>query len=89
MQCWCVHTLGDKDGEQTGHAAHSQESQLRDLTRAVEGEEGEGASRHLHQAKDQLGQIDVHFKVGDVQRQSVVHQHVGKPETDGGEQKKA
>lgn len=78
-----VHTAGDEDGQQAGRAAHGQESQLGDLAGAVEGEEGDGARGHLHQAEDHLGQIDVHPEVGDVERQAVVYEHVGEPEADG------
>lgn len=84
-----VHTAGDEDGQQAGCATHSQESQLGDLTGAVEGEQGDGACRHLHQTKDHLGQIDVHSKVRNVERQAVVHEHVGKPEADGKREKKS
>lgn len=76
-------TVGDEDGQQAGCAAHSQEGQLGDLAGAVEGEQGDGACGHLHQTKDHLGQIDVHSKVRNVERQAVVHEHVGKPETHG------
>lgn len=78
-----VHTTGDKDGQKACCATHSQESELGDLAGAVESEQGDGASRHLHQAKDHLGQVDVHSKVRNVERQPVVHEDVGKPETDG------
>lgn len=78
-----VRTTGDKDGKKACRATHSQESQLGDLAGAVECEQGDGACRHLHQAKDHLGQVDVHSKVRNVERKPVVHQHIGKPETDG------
>lgn len=58
-----VCTVRYEDGQQTGDTPHSQEGQLGDLAGAVEGKEGDGAGRHLHQAKDQLGEVDVHPKV--------------------------
>lgn len=78
----CVPTVGDEDGQQAGWAPHGQESQLGELAGAVEGEQGDGARRHLHQAKDHLGQIDVHSEVWNVQRQAIVHKHVGEPEAE-------
>ncbi len=83
----CVHTAGDEDGQQAGRATHSQKSQLGDLAGAVEGEEGDGARGHLYQAKDHLGQIDVHSKVRNVESQTIIHEHVGEPEMDGNKQK--
>lgn len=77
-----VRTTGDKDGKEACCATHSQESKLGDLARAVEREQGDGAGRHLHQPKDHLGQVDVHSKVRNVERQPVVHQHVGKPQVE-------
>lgn len=73
------HTIRNEDGQQAGQASHSEEGQLGYPPGAVQGKQGDGPGRHLHQAKDQLGQVDVHPKVRDVQRQAVVDQHVDKP----------
>ncbi len=78
-----IHTTGNEDGEQAGCATYSQKSQLGDLAGAIKSEQCDGACRHLHQTKDHLGQIDVHPKVRNVESQAVVHEHVGKPDTDG------
>lgn len=74
-------TAGDKDGEQTRRAPHSQEGQLGELAGAVEGKQCDGPSRHLHEPKDHLCQIDVHPKVRNVEGEAIVHQHVHKPGT--------
>lgn len=76
-------TAGDKDGQEARGAPHGQESQLGDLAGAVEREQGDGESGHLHQAEDQLGQVDVHPEIRDVEREPVVHKHVGEPESKG------
>lgn len=77
-----VRTLGDEDGQQAGGAAHRQECQLGDLAGAVEGEQGNGACGHLDQTEDHLGQVDVHSKVRDVERQAIVDQDVDEPEAE-------
>lgn len=74
-----VHTTGDEAGQQAGTTAHSQEGQLRDLAGAVECKQSDGACRHLYQAKNHLGQEDVHSKVWYVERQAIVNKHIGKP----------
>lgn len=79
----CVLTVWDEDGEQAGRAPHCQESQLWDLTGAVQGEQGDGACGHLDQTKDHLSQVDIHSKVRDVEGQAVVHEDVDKPEHEG------
>lgn len=82
-----AHTAGDKGGQEARGTPHDQESQLGDLAGAVDREQGDGESGHLHQAEDHLGQVYVHPEIRDVEREPVVHKHVGEPESEGNEER--